>query len=155
MASLFTLLLLLFVAAPKGGKILPVDPYMVHAYSILGKTETGKQLIKRVRKSTAGSYIYLSLGSTEKDRLIDYYGDTVRGVTRATYNYYDRMLFPKSVTVITNRDLVGIAPRDIIRSLAFELENVEYSFKNPPVDFQEDSPRAEYTQKRIMEELDL
>ena len=151
----FFLFLILLISVPREGKILPVDPCMVDAYSILGKTATGRQLIKRVKKSTAGSFIYLSLGTTERDRLTDYYGDTVRGVTRATFGIYNRLVLPKSVTVITNRDLVGTAPRDIIRSIAFELENVDFSFRNPQVEFPGDSPLAEFTQRRIMEELDL
>ena len=149
------LFMILVICAPREGKILPVDPYMVSAYSILGKTKSGRDLIRRVKKSTAGSYIYLSLGCTERDRLTDYYGDTVRGVTRATYAFYDRLLLPKSVTVITNRDLVGTAPRDIIRSIAFELENVDFSFRNPQFEFPADSPLARITQRRVLEELDL
>lgn len=155
MTSGFILLFITLIITPRGGKILPVDPHMVHAYSLLSKTPTGKQLIKRVKKSTAGSYIYLSLGSTEKDRLFDYYGNSVRGVTRATFEYCNRMLVPKSVTVITNSDLIGLAPRDIIRSIAFELENVDYSFRKPQFDFPEDSPRAAYTQQLVLAELDL
>ena len=155
MSGGFFLLMILCISIPRQGRILPVDQYTVDAYSILCKTSTGKQLVKRVKKSTAGSYIYLSLGTTDKDRLIDWYGDTVRGVTRATYESYNRQMLPKSVTVITNRDLVGTAPRDIIRSLAFELENVEYSFRNPQIDFPADSPLARYTQRQIMKELDL
>jgi hypothetical protein len=153
--GIFIALFILPAAVPHQGKILPVDPYMVTAYSMLSSTKSGRQLIKRVKRSTAGSYIYLSLGSTERDRLTDYYGDTVRGVTRATYQYIDRLLLPKSVTVITNRDLVGTAPRDIIRSIAFELENVDYSFRNPQFDFSGDSPFAERTQQRVLEELDM
>ena len=148
-------LFILPAAVPHQGKILPVDPYMVTAYSMLSSTKSGRQLIGRVKRSTAGSYIYLSLGSTERDRLTDYYGDTVRGVTRATYEYIDRLLLPKSVTVITNRDLVGTAPRDIIRSIAFELENVDYAFRNPQFDFPGDSPFAERTQQQVLEELDM
>jgi len=155
MAVGFIVIFCTLLIVPHGGKILPVDPHMVSAYSMLSKTPTGKQLIKRVKKSTAGSYIFLSLGTTERDRLFDYYGNSVRGVTRATFEYYNRMLVPKSVTVITNRDLVGMAPRDIIRSIAFELENVDYSFRNPQFDFPEDSPRAYYTQQLVMAELDL
>jgi len=155
MTAGFCLLFLVIQLIPHGGKILPVDPHMVKAYSLLGKTKTGRQLIKRVKKSTSGSYIYLSLGTTEKDRLVDYYGDTVRGVTRATFEYCNRLTVPKSITVITNRDLVGVAPRDIIRSIAFELENVDYSFRNPQVEFPGDSPRAAATQQMVMAELDL
>ncbi|MBN1757440.1 MAG: hypothetical protein JW863_03930 [Chitinispirillaceae bacterium] len=154
-AGVFICFLILPAAVPHQGKILPVDPYMVTAYSMLNSTSTGRQLIKRVKKSTAGSYIYLSLGSTDKDRLTDWSGDTVRGVTRATYEQIDRLLLPKSVTVITNKDLVGTAPRDIIRSIAYELENVDFSFRNPQFDFPADSPLAEHTQRRILEELNL
>jgi hypothetical protein len=121
----------------------------------MSNTETGRDLIRRVKRSTAGSYIFLSLGTTERDRLVDFYGDTIRGVTRATFAYYDRTRLPKSVTVITNRDLVGTLPRDIIRSIAFELENVEYSFRNPQVDFPGDSPLATVTQRQILEELGM
>ena len=153
MAGVFFLALIVFMFFPREGKILPIDPHMVTAYDILSKTDTGRDLLKRVKKSTAGSYIYLSLGTTEKDRLTDFWGDTVRGVTRSTFEYYDRTRLPKSVTVITNRDLVGTTPRDIVRSIAFELENVDYSFRNPKVDFPGDSPLAAITQERIMKEL--
>lgn len=151
--SLCLFTLFLYLVIPREGKILPIDPHMVSAYEILSQTDTGRDLLKRVKKSTAGSYIYLSLGTTENDRLIDFWGDTVRGVTRSTFEYYDRTRLPKSITVITNRDLVGITPRDIVRSIAFELENVDYSFRNPDVDFPGDSPLATITQRRIMEEL--
>jgi hypothetical protein len=153
MAGIFFITLLAYLVIPHGGKILPVDPHMVAAYELLGQTDSGKELLRRVKRSTAGSYIYLSLGTTERDRLIDFWGDTVRGVTRSTFEYYDRTRLPKSITVITNRDLVGTTPRDIIRSIAFELENVDYSFRNPTVDFPGDSPLATITQRRIMEEL--
>jgi hypothetical protein len=147
--------LLLLFATPHEGALLPADPHVVKALSILSTTETGKDLLKRVKKSSAGSFIYLSLGTTANDHLIDPHGDTVRGVTRVTYGLTDRSVLPRRVTVITNRDLVGTAPRDIIRSLAYELENVEYSFRNPQLDFPSDSPNARQTQRKIMEELKL
>jgi hypothetical protein len=147
--------LMLMAVFPHGGKLLPTDPYVIDALSLLNTTEAGKDLIKRVKKSSRGSFIYLSLGSTARDHLIDHHGDTVRGVTRVTYDISDRLVLSKSIAVITNRDLVGTAPRDIIRSLAYELENVEYSFRNPQLDFPGDSPIARQTQKKIMEELKL
>jgi hypothetical protein len=145
--------LLLMMAVPQEGELLPTDPYVVNALKLLKTTEAGKDLIKRVKKSSSGSCVYLSLGSTGRDRLINPQGDTVRGVTRVTYEVSNRSILSKKVAVITNRDLVGIVPRDIIRSLAFELENVEYSFRNPQLDFPSDSPVARQTQEKIMEEL--
>jgi hypothetical protein len=154
-ASVVLAFLVLLVAVPREGALLPADPYVVKALSLLGTTETGKDLIKRVKKSSAGSFIYLSLGTTGTDHLIDLHGDTVRGVTRVTYALTERSVLPRRVAVITNKDLVGTAPRDIIRSLAYELENVEYSFRNPQLDFPSDSPIARQTQRKIMEELRL
>ncbi len=154
-ASAVLAFLLLMAAIPRNGELLPTDPYVVDALSLLNTTEAGKDLIKRVKRSSRGSFIYLSLGTTARDRLIDSRGDTVRGVTRVTYELNDRLILTKSVAVITNRDLVGTAPRDIIRSLAYELENVEYSFRNPQLDFPKDSPIARETQEKIMEELNF
>ena len=154
-ASAVLAFLILVVAIPREGALLPADPYIVNALSVLSTTETGKDLISRVKRSSAGSFIYLSLGTTATDHLIDLHGDTVRGVTRVTYSMSDRSILPRRVAVITNRDLVGTAPRDIIRSLAYELENVEYSFRNPQFDFPSDSPLARQTQMKIMEELNL
>ena len=153
--ALSLLILLMSLSIPSEGKILPIQPQVVEAYSLLSKTESGRDLIQRVKKSTKGSFIYLSLGCTEKDRLVSIYGDTVRGVTRSTFVYYNRIRFPRSVSVIINRDLVGTAPRDIIRSIAFELENVAFSFENPQVDFPIDSPLARITQMRVMRELEM
>jgi hypothetical protein len=153
--SVIFVFLTLLVAIPREGALLPADPNVVKALSLLSTTETGKDLIKRVKKSSAGSFIYLSLGTTTTDRLVDKYGDTVRGLTRVTYALTARSAYPQRVAVITNKDLVGTAPRDIIRNLAYELENVEYSFRNPQLDFPSDSPIARQTQKKIMEELNL
>jgi hypothetical protein len=154
-ASVVIVFLTLLMAFPPQGELLPTDPYVVNALTLLNTTKAGKELIRRVKRSSPGSFIYLSLGTTAKDHLINHQGDTVRGVTRVTYEISDRLILPKRVAVITNRDLVGTVPRDIIRSLAYELENVEYSFRNPQLDFPSDSPIARQTQEKIMEELDF
>ena len=56
--------------------------------------------------------------------------------------------------MITNRDLTGVRPLDIAKSLAFELENVCYLYGDRCACPDNDSPKALLTQARVAAELE-
>lgn len=143
------------ISIPEGGKILPLGRSVVEAYHLLSKSPSGRELIKRVEKNTRGSFVYLTMGETERDELTDYNGEVVLALTRADFRYYDNMRIPRSITVITNKDLIGTDPREVVKSLAFELENVDYAYKNAEGRFGKDSPMARITQAKVILELGL
>ncbi len=148
--------LLCSVIIPEKGKILPVGKQVVEAYELLKKSPSGRRLIKRVEKTTRGSFVYLTLGNTDNDNLFDYYGEEVLAVTRAEFKFYSGMRVPRSVTVIANRDVIGSDPQEVVKSLAFELENVNYSYTKKFLHrFSKDSPLALVTQGKVIEELGL
>ncbi len=150
------IVLLCSVIIPERGKILPVGKQVVEAYRLLKKSPSGRKLIKKVEKTTRGSYVYLTLGDTDNDKLFDYHGEEVLAVTRADFKFYSGMRVPRSVTVIANRDVIGSDPQEVVKSLAFELENVNYSYKkNFHSRFSNDSPLALVTQSKVIEELGL
>jgi len=155
MTSVLFTLLFCMAAVPRRGKILPVDKAISEAYELIQLSETGRNLVKLVAKEADGILIYLTLGTTERDRLFDFRGEAVRGVTRAGFQFYGDIMYPRGVTVITNRDLTGSDPLKIVRSLAFELENVRYSFSHPYPAYGSDSPYARLAQKIIIDELGL
>jgi hypothetical protein len=144
------------VATSTETKILPVGSEVTKAYDLLLRCPTGRDLSRRVRRVIPGGLVFLALGDRERDELYDRNGRPVRGVTRVVYCTSGRLVLPKSLTVITNRDVTDSDPREIVKSLAFELENILYSFANPYADsYGADSPEALLTQQRVMEELRL
>ena len=143
------------ISIPEEGKILPLGRSVIEAYHLLAQSPTGRELIERVEKNTRGSFVYLTMGDTESDQMTDYHGEVVLALTRADFKYFDNMRVPRSVTVITNRDLIGTDPKEVVKSLAFELENVDYSYKNPTGRFGKDSPMARVTQAKVIQELGL
>jgi hypothetical protein len=155
-ALLITLFLLISISTiHTKGSILPVDRDVVRAFEILKSTNTGRVLIERVRDVTNGSFIYLTIGNTDGDRLFDECGKKVRGLTRVDFRTTGRFCKIDRVTVITNRDLVGTDIHEIVKSLAFELENVYQAFNLSCVCPGTDSPLAPLTQARVIEELGI
>lgn len=137
------------------GSVLPVDRDVIRAFSILQSTSTGRKLVKKVRNSTRGSYIYLTIGDTERDNLMDETGEKVRGLTRVDFRMTQSSCSVRRVTVITNRDMVGRDVYEIVKSLAFELENVCQVFDLNCACPWSDSPNAPLTQARVLEELGI
>jgi hypothetical protein len=149
------LLLISITTIQSKGSILPVDSDVVRAFEMLKSTNTGRVLIERVRDVTNGSFIYLTIGNTDGDRLFDECGKKVRGLTRVDFRMTGRFCKIDRVTVITNRDLVGTNIHEIVKSLAFELENVYQVFNLSCVCPGTDSPLAPLTQARVIEELGI
>jgi hypothetical protein len=145
--------LLIAVAVPRKASILPVGTDVVAAYRLLAGSPTGSRLIERACKAAAGSYIYLTAGETEHDRLFDCTGEAVRGLTRATVGPGAGRCSVRRVTVITNSELTGGMPREIAKSLAFELENICYLFGDRCACPDRDSPGAPGTRARVAAEL--
>jgi hypothetical protein len=141
------------VATPPLGRLVPVGKGVSEALQMLSDTPSGRRLIRDVRRRAGGDYIYLTLGETEKDRLFDCYGREVRGVTRAVSLQSGRRFRVRHVTVITNRDVTGGHPTEILKSLAFELENVLQVYRHPWTASGRDSPMAAATQERVLQEL--
>ncbi len=155
MSSLLLILLSVSVSIQAKGSILPVDKDVVRAFKMLESTTSGRKLIKKVRNVTRGSYIYLTIGNTERDNLMDECGEKVRGLTRVDFRMSGRSCSVGRVTVITNRDLVGGDVYEIVKSLAFELENVYQVFDLSCTCPWMDSPQAPLTQARVIEELGI
>jgi hypothetical protein len=152
----FLIILILSITIPPKGRIVPVGKEMQQAYSLLKSTETGRELIKNVKKSTRGNLIYMILGTTDVNDLTDPSGNKVRGVTRAYFkNAMDNNYIPQGIIVYTNRDITESLPTEIVKSMAFELENVIYSMKHPGIESGKDSPYASVTQNEVCNELGL
>jgi hypothetical protein len=145
----------LSLVMPQRGTIIPIGTEMKQAYSMLQSTPTGRALINKVELSSKGNYVYMVLGTTDTNKLFDPSGRKVRGVTRAFFHVAQNNFIPQSIIVYTNRDITFGEPSEIVKSMAFELENVIYSMKYPNVVPGLDSPYAQLTQKRICDELDL
>lgn len=137
------------------GSILPVDKDVVHAFKMLKSTSSGRKLIEKVRNITKGSLIFLTIGNTEKDNLMDECGEKVRGLTRVDFRMSGHTCSVGRVTVITNRDMVGSDVYEIVKSIAFELENVYQVFNLSCACPWIDSPQAPQTQARVIEELGI
>jgi hypothetical protein len=148
-------LLMSSILIPEHGKILPVGKNVVEAYQLLKKSPTGMHLVKRVKKISSGSFIYLTLGEPEKDDLFDYSGIEVRALTRAVFHYLGRNRIPNSITVIANKRILGSDPKEVVRSLAFELENVYYAYEERCHECGKDSPFASLTREMVTDELGL
>lgn len=118
-------------------------------------TAAWKETVKKVENNTKGTFIYLMLGTTEKNNLSDYSGRKVRGITRAYYKSIYNTYTPQGIFVFTNKDVTSGNPEEIVKSIAFELENVVYSAKYPAIEFGKDSPHAPVTQKMVCMELGL
>ncbi len=142
-------------AVPELGILLPIERNTQEALAILEKSPTGRNLIQRVRRKTAGNFVVLTSGNTESDNLIDYSNRAVKALTRSEFRYYNALKIPKRVTIYTNRDIVGSSPKEIVKSLAFELENVIHAYSHSHGPFGKDSPRAALTQKLVCNELGL
>lgn len=135
------------------GRLVPVGSSVREALETLEATPSGRRLVRDVRKASRGDFIYLSLGETERDRLYDYLGREVRGVTRAVTLYDGRRYRVRHVAVITNRDVTGADVGEIAKSLAFELENVLQIYRRPWSTDGMDSPMAAVTQARVSREM--
>jgi hypothetical protein len=140
---------------PQRGTIIPIGTEMKQAYTMLQSSQTGRALINKAELSSKGNYIYMVLGTTDTNNLFDPSGRKVRGVTRAFFHVAQNNFIPQSIVVYTNRDITFGEPSEIVKSMAFELENVIYSMKYPNVVPGLDSPYAQLTQKRVCDELDL
>ncbi len=153
--SVEVIVVIAMLLAPVRGVILPVGENVCKAYDLLESTNTGKELIRRVKKLSGGSYIYLTLGETEREKLMDYSGKEVRGLTRVITGYgaVDKHIFHTSV--ITNRDITGDDPVEILKNIAFELENVAYIYNNPYANPPDDSPQSYRTQSAVLKELNI
>lgn len=141
--------------APVKGVILPVGENVCKAYSLLESTNSGQELIERVRRLSKGSYVYLTLGETEREKLKDYSGKEVRGLTRVITGYSDLKNHIFNTSVITNKDVTGEDPIEILKNIAFELENVAYIYENPYANPPDDSPKSYATQRAVLEELNI
>lgn len=152
----FLVIFTLSVIIPPKGRIVPVGKEMQQAFLLLKSTETGRELIQNVKKSTRGNLIYMILGTTDANNLTDLGGNKVRGVTRAYFkNAMDNNYIPQGIIVYTNKDITESLPTEIVKSMAFELENVIYSMKHPGIESGKDSPYAPITQKEVCNELGL
>lgn len=153
LVSLELLIFAVGVVTPPLGRLVPVGRGVVQALALLDETPSGRRLIRDVRRASRGDFIYLTLGETSKDRLYDGAGREVRGVTRAVSLHDGRRYAVRHVTVITNRDITGAIPQEIVKSLAFELENVVQIYRKPWAMSGMDSPMAPITQRRVLNEL--
>jgi len=151
--GLVVLVAIVGMLSPPRGRIVPVGPNVVEAYRMLVSTPSGRALVSEVCKATEGDIIYVTLGATERDRLSDHTGRPARGVTRATTRWNGRRFWAHTATVIVNEDCTGGKPGEIVKSLAFELENVLHVYRHPAADGGIDSPDARLTQARILQEL--
>jgi len=149
------ILLLLASIVQSRGVILPVGKEVISAYKLLQSTPSGKALIRDVRSVTRGKVIYLTLGNAERDELFDETGRQVRGLTRSNFCISGISCKVSRVTIITNKDVVGCDPQEIVKSLAFELENVHQIFALSCACPWQDSPRAPLTQARVIRELGI
>lgn len=147
------IIILAMILTPVQSVILPIGEDVCKAYSLLESTKSGKDLIQRVKNSSRGNYIFLTLGETEREKLKDYSGKKVRGLTRVTTSFGDINFRKVNVSVITNRDVTGDNPLEIVKNMAFELENVVYIYQNPGAEPPKDGPQCHATQKAVMEEL--
>jgi len=145
----------LSMVMPQRGTIIPIGTEMKQAYTMLQSSRTGRALINKAELSSKGNYIYMVLGTTDTNNLFDPSGRKVRGVTRAFFHVAQNSFIPQSIVVYTNRDITFGEPSEIVKSMAFELENVIYSMKYPNVVPGLDSPYAQLTQKLVCDELDL
>jgi hypothetical protein len=153
-SGLTSLLILSMFITPKG-RIIPLGPEMIAAYDLLQTTNSGRSLIKTVRKSTRGTIVYMILGTTKDNYLLDYPGLQVRGITRTRFNSFDNNHVPAGITIFTNKDITEGLPNEIVKNIAFELENVIHSMKYPGIEFGKDSPYASTTQQLVCMELGL
>lgn len=151
----FLVLLLLSATVSPRGKIIPLGKEMIAAFELLKSTETGRELIKNVEKSTKGNIVYMMMGTTESHDLTYYGGETVRGVTRTYFKSFSNIYTTSGILVYTNEDLTWGEPTEIVKNIAFELENVIYSMKFPGIEFGKDSPYALETQRQVCMELGL
>jgi hypothetical protein len=140
---------------PARGRLIPMDPEMRNALDLLEKTPTGKVIISKARKSTRGSPIFLTLGNTEKNDLVDDNGETVVGVTRTYFKNIANQYLPNGVFIYSNKDMTRSRPDLIALNIAFELENVVYAMKFAGAEFLDDSPLAWQTLEKVAEELKL
>jgi hypothetical protein len=148
------LTIIVALSLPRRANILPVGKEIVEAYELLGKTRTGRKLISRASQAASGSYIYLTVGDTEHDRLFDYSGEPVRALTRAVVRPGSGKCLVNRATVISNRNLLRSNVTEIAKSLAWELENICHLYGATCGCPDSDSPRAFATQRRIAAELE-
>jgi len=153
--TLDALLLAWVVLTPSPGRLIPVGQSVVGAYRLLESTPSGARLVSDVRRASRGDVIYLTAGRTEEDRLSDGWGYPARGVTRARTIWDGRRFHVRTVTVIVNDDVTWGDMTEIVRSLAFELENVLQVYRNPGAERGIDSPAAAMTQMRVAHELGM
>jgi hypothetical protein len=141
------------IILPPQGHIIPMGPEMRNAFDLLSTTRTGKALISKAQKSTRGSPIFLTLGTTKSNDLVDGRGATVVGVTRAYFKIIANRYFPDGVFIYSNRDMTDVHADLIALNIAFELENVIYAMQYPCIDKGDDSPMAWSTLERVAKEL--
>ncbi len=154
-SAVAALVVLVGVLSPARGRLVPVGPSVTEAYRMLVSSPSGRRLVRDVCRASRGDIIYLTLGDTERDRLSDYTGWPARGVTRAITLWDGRRFRVRTVTVIVNKDYTWINPGEILKSLAFELENVLHLYRNPAAEGGIDSPHARLTQAKILGELGI
>ena len=109
------------VLIPPKGRIITIGPEMRSGLAILSSTPTGKTLINKVQRSTRGSPIFLTLGNTEKNGLVDKQGNSVIGVTRTYFKNIASQFISNGVFVTSNSDFLS-SPECIALNIAFELE---------------------------------
>jgi hypothetical protein len=149
------LIVLCAIATRSQGVIKPVGKEVVEAYELLKQTPTGRKLIRNVAKVSRGNVIYLTLGETGRDRLYDDRGRMVKGLTRVNFQMSGTSCRVGRTIVIANNDVVRSDAKEIVKSLAFELENVYQVYDRSCACPLKDSPLAYSTQARIIEELGL
>jgi hypothetical protein len=142
------------VLLPPKGRIIIIGPEMRNGLMLLENTPTGKALIQKARRSTRGSPIFLTLGNTAKNDLVDQQGNTVIGVTRTYFKNIANHFVSNGVFVTSNRDILT-RPDLIALNIAFELENVIFAMKHPGIEFADDSPLAWETLEQVACELGL
>jgi hypothetical protein len=153
--SFIVFLVLVCLIFPPKGRIVPIGKEMGQAFELLQSSKTGQKLIHQAKRATRGHTIYLILGSTNENNLMDYGGKKVRGVTRTYFHAYTNVYIPNGIFIYTNKDVTSVDKNEIVKSIAFEMENVIYSMKSPAIDPTRDSPKASDTQKLVCMELGL
>lgn len=142
------------VLIPPKGRIITIGPEMHSGLAVLSSTPTGKTLIHKAQRSTRGSPIFLTLGNTEKNDLVDKQGNSVIGVTRTYFKNIASQFVSNGVFVTSNRDFLS-KPEHIALNIAFELENVIYAMKYPGMEFSDDSPYSWNSLEKVAGELGL
>jgi len=97
----------------------------------------------------------MMLSDSKENDLLYVPGLKIRGVTRAHFKSLHNTYSSSGIVIYTNRDYTYGSPEEIVKNIAFELENVAYSMKYPSTEYGQDSPFALQTQQAVCWELGI